>query len=159
MAVTEILASVDDVNTHLPTDKINAGENDPQVISEIDLIEVDTARYIRSMLYGTFSQVTLAGWDSPANTPETIRGIAGRLIAAKWYSVRYAEDSDESSYAQNLYDEALSMIRDIRSGSLVVLDDTLTPIDTAGGTDLTSDDFWPNDSTSGPKFTMDREFA
>lgn len=159
MAVTEILASVDDINTHLPTDKLDAGATTPaSVEDDINLYEIDAARFIRSMLSGTFTAVQLATWVSPAATPELIRSVAGRLIAAKYYSVRYAEDSDTSNYAQQLYNQAVNIIMDIRNGSQVVVDITDTPIDVIGA-GFTADDFYPNDSAPGPVFTMAKDFA
>jgi hypothetical protein len=158
MAVTEILASVDDVNTHLPTDKLDA--SNPVLEDDVNLYEVDVARFIRAMLAGVFTAVQLASWDSPADTPELIRSIAGRLVAAKLYAVRYAEDADMSGYAQSLYNQALGRLKDIRSGEIVVLDLNDVPIPTVSThMSLDSADFWPNDSAPPPVFTMDKNFA
>lgn len=150
----EILASLDDINTHLPDDKAKMPDSDDNEL------QIDIARYIRSLLSGFFSSATLVSWDSPADTPELIRGIAGRLIASKWYATLYSEDVDTvSRYAQGLYNEANMMIDDIRTGRRVVLDVNDTPIPIEGGISLESDDFWPNDSSDGPKFTMDKVFG
>src|SRR5688572_19326559 len=135
--MADILANTDDINTHLPTDKIAA--DDALAEDAIALIQVDTARLIRSMLSGTFTAVQLAVWVSPATTPDLIRGIAGRLIAAKHYATRYAEDSDESTYAQSLYNEAIAMLADIRNGNLIVVGSDMVPL-TVTGTGLDSDD-------------------
>jgi hypothetical protein len=98
----EILASLDDINTHLPDDKAK------MLDSEDDLLQIDAARYVRSLLAGMFSSTTLSGWNSPANTPELIRGVAGRIIAAKYYATLYSEDiADTSAYAQGLYNFAV----------------------------------------------------
>lgn len=151
----EILASLEDINTHLPADKSRMQDSDD------DSLQIDAARYIRSLLAGFFSATTLSQWNTPANTPELIRGVAGRIIAAKYYAKLYSEDVDEvSKYAQGLYNEANKIIDAIRTGSMVVLDTNDNPIPTEGGISLESIDFWPNDSTTpGPFFTMDKEFA
>ena len=145
----EILASLDDINTHLPSDKARIDDADD------NLLQIDAARYIRSLLAGFFDAATLVSWDTPANTPDLIRGVAGRIIAAKYYATLYSEDTTETSaFAQSLYNEANLMIDDIRLGRRVVLDanEAPIPIVSAGLSDTM---FWPNDSTSGPVVTMD----
>jgi hypothetical protein len=150
----EILASLNDVNTHLPDDKAKMKDSDD------DLLQIDAARYIRSLLTGFFSVTTLNGWDTPANTPETIRGIAGRIIAAKYYATLYSEDIDTTSnYAQSLYNEANQMIDMIRVGTITVVDSSGNEVPTESGGALESDDFWPNDTTDGPFFTMGQVFG
>lgn len=145
----EILASLDDINTHLPDDKAKMEDSDD------DLLQIDAARYVRSLLAGMFSATTLQGWNTPDNTPELIRGVAGRIIAAKWYATLYSEDVDTvSEYAQSLYNEANRTIDAIRSGTMVVLDSSDNPIPTEAGAGLESGDFWPNDTTPGPYFQM-----
>lgn len=148
----ELYATIDDINTHLPPGKAEIED------AEDDLLQVDAVRFIRSKLTGTFATTTLALWVDPTTTPEVIRAIAGRLIAAKWYAEIYAEDSDEDArYAQRLYDEAMMMLQQIIDGQLIVTDPvTGDPIEGETGT-LTEASFWPNDDN--PKFTMDMEFA
>jgi hypothetical protein len=82
----EILASLADINTHLPDDKIRMDDADD------DALQIDAQRLIRGSLTGVFTPVIISGWATPDDTPELIRGIAGRFIAAKWYAERYAED-------------------------------------------------------------------
>ncbi len=150
----EILASLDDINTHLPDDKAK------MLDSEDNQLQVDVARYIRSLLSGFVSASTLVSWADPVNTPELIRGIAGRLIASKYYSTLYSEDiSGGSEFAQSLYNEANMMIDDIRIGRRVILDINDIPIPLEGVISLDSVDFWPNDSTDGPYFTMAKVFS
>lgn len=150
----EILASLGDINTHLPDDKAKMPDSDD------DALQIDIARYIRSLLSGFLSPATLVSWDSPADTPELIRGIAGRLIAAKWYASLYSEDVDDvSKYAQWLYNEANKMIDEVRTGVRVLLDVNDVPIPLEGVISLTSDDFYPNDSAPAAKFTMDKVFS
>ena len=146
---SEILASLDDINTHLPDDKAKMED------SEDDLLQIDVARYIRSLLAGMFSATTLSGWNSPANTPDLIRGVAGRLIAAKYYATLYSEDvSDVNAFAQNLYNEANMIIDGIRNGTMVVLDINDNPIVTENPASVGEGYFWPDDTTVGPFFTM-----
>lgn len=149
----ELLASLQDINTWLPDDKAKAGDADD------DDLQIDTARVIKGNLAGVFQPVTLSSWNSPANTPELIRSIAGRMIAARWYAKLYSEDDTAlSDYAQSLYLEAVGMLSDIRDGSLVVLDENGNPIGT-NELALSSDWFWPNDTAPGPFFTMELEFG
>lgn len=149
----EILASLADINTHLPDDKIRMDDADD------DALQIDAQRLIRGSLTGVFTPVIISGWATPDDTPELIRGIAGRFIAAKWYAERYAEDiPDASSFAQALYNEAISMIEEIRTGTLVVTDDLGDPLTSLSATSSDAS-FWPNDSTPAPFFTMGMEFA
>ena len=151
--MNEILASLTDINTFLPDDKALMGDADD------DAFQIDTARTIKGNLAGVFQPVTLMAWGTPENTPELIRGIAGRMIAARWYARLYSEDDTSlSEYAQNLYMEAVGMLNDIRTGSLIVLDADDTPVET-NMLVLSDAVFWPNDSTPGPYFTMTTEFG
>lgn len=150
--MANILADLNDINTNLPEDKLHADDTD------VDLLQVEVARYIRSLLSGTFTKTTISSWDTPAHTPEIIRSVAGRLIAAKFYSIRYAEDNDESKYATDLYGAAIADLMCIRSGDISVLDSNGDPIDPTG-TAFSSDDFWPNATAPAPKFSMDMNFG
>lgn len=139
--------TTDDVNVHLPTDKIS--------VSEADLPQWDreAGRIIRGYTASTFTPTVIASWADPATTPEVIRGIAGRLIASAYYAERFSEDdTDYPDYAQHVYNEAISMLRDINDGKLLVLsvDGTQTLSEQHSLSDL---DFWPNDDTDR-KFSM-----
>lgn len=149
--MTQILASLDDINTHLPGDKLLATD------ANTELLQLDAVRTIKGMLSGTFSVVTLAAWDAPANTPVFIRGVAGRLIAARYYAQRYSEDStDVPEYAQWLYDQSLQLLNTVISGTTTLVEVTEV-VDT--GNRLSTDNFYPNgDGTAEPKFTMDGVF-
>lgn len=149
----ELYATLEDINTHLPPDKAQIED------AEDDALQVDAFRFIRSKLVGTFATTTLALWLDPASTPEVIRAIAGRLIAAKWYMEIYAEDSDEDAkYAKTLYDEAMMMLQQIVDGLITVIDPvTGEPYPEVQTGMLTESSFWPSDDA--PKFTMDMEFA
>lgn len=141
------LASLDDVNTHLPRDKFEANDGNP----EIALFGIDVERVIKGYLASVFSATTLSAWVSPATTPGEIRAIAGRLIAAFYYSKKVSEDMPDwdRTYPQRLYDEAMKMLTDIIDGEIVLTDVTETP-----GTVLSGDFFFPTAADGEPKFTM-----
>lgn len=147
----EILASVDDINTHLPTDKFTVEE------ATVDLLQISVARMIRGYLSNTFTKVTLVSWDSPADTPELIREVAGKLIAALYYAQRVAEDTtdDPPSLPQQLYDQAMKTLSGIRSGEITLLDSTEDPTTTG---EFTTDDFFPIDDTDRA-FSMGKSFS
>lgn len=152
------LATDDDIQVHLPEDKIAVAD-----ITDLTDMQTDAERIIKGYLAGTFSPTTLAGWNdptvniaSPNYVPVLIRAVAGRFIAAFAYRRYYSEDSlDDPTYAQTKYDEAMSMLNQIISGELVLTDVTEV-VDT--GTHLTSDDFYPNDTADDPVFRMDLRF-
>lgn len=156
MPVEELLASVDDINTHLPTDKLDASSGDGVVVSAINLFEIDTSRLIKGYLSGVYTPTTLASWADPASTPEYIRSIAGRFIAAFYYAQRYSEDLDhDSNYAQGVYLEAMGMLDCVRIGEVIL------PVDQApaAGTQFSEDFFLPNSHSTPPKFSMDTVFG
>lgn len=150
-----IYANLDDINLHLPDDKADMDD-----ATASGVIQVDITRFVRALLVNTFPATTIAGWDSPTNTPEIIRAIAGRLIASKHYSTIYSEDTDGiPDLAQQLYNEATMMINDVRAGRLTVIDASGNEVMPSEDLRFSSDDFWPNDSTGAPKFTMGQTFA
>lgn len=139
------LASLEDINVHLPPDKLEVTD------AEESPFQTDAERIIKGYLSGIYTPITLASWVSPTTTPGLIRAIAGRLIAAFEYRRRYSEDSlDDPQYAQNKYNEAMMFINELRSGTIVL--DGIT-----GETGLSDLEFWPNDTTDGPYFTMAME--
>jgi len=152
------LATNDDIQVHLPSDKILVTN-----ITDLASLQTDAERIIKGYLAGTFAPTTLAGWNdptasiaSPNYVPVLIRAVAGRFIAAFAYRRYYSEDSlDDPQYAQRKYDEAMSMLNQIISGELV-LNDVTEVVNT--GSHMTSLDFYPNDTADGPKFTMDLTF-
>ncbi len=149
----ELLASNVDVNAWLTDDKLEA--NDANTAG----LQIEAWRLIRGQLANSFLPTTLASWTSPDTTPDQIRSVASRLIAAYLYRVVYAEDSlTIPPYAQALYNEAIAMLADIRSGATVVLDADDNPIE-VNALAMSAADFWPNNSTDGPFFTMDATFG
>jgi hypothetical protein len=135
-----------DIQTHLPFDKLKLEEIPDDVASQ----KLDAERIIRGYLAGVFEPATLAAWTDPDSTPGQIRAIAGRFAAAHIYRIRYSEDSlDDPEFAQNLYNEAMTMLMMVITGQ-IVLDD----VDDVGA-QFDNTYFFPNDTTDDPKFTMD----
>jgi hypothetical protein len=146
----QILASINDINGELP-DLVKITDADDMQY------QIDAKRLINSQLAGIFSPATLQSWITPDVTPGLIRLIAGKLIASQHYAIQFSqENTDRSSYAADLYAAALQMIAGIRSGMLIVVDDSGVPIDAGGTLDLNSA---TDVLVTTPVFTMDREFA
>lgn len=141
------LASLEDINTHLPSDKFKATDGNP----EITLYQIDIETLIKGYLSSVFSQATLLLWASPATTPKYIRSCAGRLIAAFYYAKKVSEDLPDwdRTYPQKIYDIAMSMLEAIRTGD-VILEEVTEEV----GTHFDSSFFYPT-ADSTPKFTMD----
>jgi hypothetical protein len=143
-------ATLEEINQHLPATslQITDAEDDPW--------QLDAERIIRGFLSNVYSGSTIAGWTTPGSTPALIQSIAGRLIAGWFYASKIAgETTDYPEYARRLYDEALELLNQIRSGDIRLSDVSETP--TTGDT-ITSADFWPND-LEDVTFRMDMEFA
>lgn len=157
--MAEILASLDDINTELPSDEVGASSSEyPMVVTATDdnsnLLQIAIARTVRAYLSGTVDSVILMGWNSPANTPETIRVAAAKLIAAQLYFNQTARTSltiDELSFAQKRYNEGMDILNKIISGEIILGAEvpTTTPA-------LTVLDFHPTDDTDRA-FTMGME--
>lgn len=144
-----MFASNSDIQSWLGEDKL------PVTDAISRKAKVDADRLIRGQLAGVFTLVTLASWDTPEHTPEIIRGISGRICAAYIYKEVYSEETTRiPQYAQDLYDTAISMLQDIKTGNLIVIGvDPVTEVPSTAG--ILS--FFPDDSK--PKFTMDMEFS
>jgi hypothetical protein len=143
-----VLASLDDIRTHLPSDKFQITDGN----SEIALFQVDVERMIKGYLSSVFSAATMAVWADPDSTPGYIRGCAGRLIAAFYYAKKLSEDLPDwdKTYPQRLYDEAMAMLEAIRSGDVIL--DNVTEV---SGNQFDSSFFYPDDNATPAKFTMD----
>jgi hypothetical protein len=141
------LASLEDIQTHLPEDKLDIQGSD------VETLQIDVRRIIKGYLSGVspFTPQVLADWADPDSTPEYIRAIAGRLIAAAYYAKRYSEDEGGvPGYAQNLYDTGMRMLLAVVTGAV-----ELEEVSVTFEGSLTSGDFWPNDSTpGGPLFKI-----
>lgn len=146
-------ADLGDVNNHLPEDKIAIDS------STIEPFALDAERIIRGYVGGVIPYATYNAWASPTTTPELIRAIAGRLIAAAFYAERYAENSnDVPAYAQNLYNVAISMLLGIKAGTQIVIEADGSTID-VNANKLGSLDFRPNNSSIAPAFTRGMIFG
>lgn len=151
--MSQLLASLDDIQTWLPEDKLKITDGSTAGF------QVEAFRIVKSQLAGAFTPVTLNSWSSPTTTPPIIRTVASKLIAAFLYREAYSEDIPTvPEYAQALYNEAMAMMVEIRAGTLVVVGDDDEPIET-NQLEMSSEDFYPNDSAPGPFFSMTRYFA
>jgi hypothetical protein len=148
-----LYATLDDINVHLPVEQGKAQMMDGQD----DMLQVDAYRLIRGRLSGTFDLTVINTWTNPATTPEQIRQIAGKLIAAKWYALLVAEDEpDGSLYAQTLYNEAIAALNDIRNGTMSVIGIDGLEIES---TTATQTAFYPNDTAPDPSFSVEETWA
>lgn len=151
--MAEILASLDDINANLPSDS-----EVPTVVATDDntaLIQISVARIVRGCLSRVLDPITLASWGTPETTPDTIREIAGKLIASQLYFNKTAEQStviEDNSFAQRRYDEAIALLNQIIAGTIVI--PNIPVISTEG---LTLDDGFPIDDTDRA-FTMGQLF-
>lgn len=117
---------------------------------------IDAGRIIRARLSGVFAPAVLQSWDAPANTPELIRSVSGRLTAAYLYRSLMSSESDGiSTYASQLWNEAMGILNDVRDGNTVVLDDTGTPIDSTGSNIIS---FFPTNAQP-PLFSVNDVFS
>jgi hypothetical protein len=141
-----LFATLDDINVHLPADKARMQD------AQDKYFQIDAYRLIRARLAGIFDPTILASWVDPASTPEIIREISGKIIAAKFYAELVAEDEpDGSLYAQTLYNEALAALQDIRNGTLTVLGLDGIEVANLGSVDAS---FYPDATAPDPSFTV-----
>jgi hypothetical protein len=142
------LVAETDVQVHLPVDKLKL-EDIPDSLTSVWL---DVERVIKGRLSGVYTATTLAAWSTPDTTPEYVRAIGGRLAAALIYRLRLSQDyPDDTEYALQKYNEAMSMLDMLASGD-IVLEDGEIP-DT--GVHLGTGHYIVSDT---PKFTMDDEY-
>lgn len=147
------LASLQDINKWLTDHKVTATDTNTAQF------QITATRMIKSALSGIFLPTTLFSWQTPDTTPGQIREIAGELVAAYLYRELYSEDEPGvPEYAQTLYNEATGLLNQIRTGSLVVLNDDDEPIE-QNLLESSQADFWPNDTSDGPYFRMSDVFG
>lgn len=145
--MAQLLASLEDIKGQLPDHAKGIQDNE-----DADL-QIDAQRLIRGQLSTVYDASVIVSWSDPDSTPQLIRAIAARFIAARYYAEKFAGESDAiPDYPQLLYNEAVSMLTQIRTGDLVVTDDSGVIIGTTVSAGAT--DFWPNDTTDGPYFKM-----
>jgi hypothetical protein len=141
------IVSDDDVQVHLPVDKLKIEE----IPDDLAKCKLDTERIVRGYLAGVIPTADMALWIDPDDVPEVIRAAAGRLCAALIYRTRYSEQSlDDPQFAQNKYNEGLAMLQGIVDGSIIVTGVITVQFDNTY--------FFPNDSTGEPKFAMDSRY-
>lgn len=117
---------------------------------------IDAGRIIRARLSGVFAPTVLQSWDSPDNTPELIRSIAGRLTAAYLYRSLMSSETDQTSlYANELWIESMGVLNDIRSGDTILVDANNVPIDSTGANLLS---FFPTNAQA-PLFSVNDVFS
>lgn len=147
-APVEILASTEDINAQLDNDIISADLNNT------NLIQASVARVIRANLSQIVDTTALYSWATPETTPEVIREIAGKLIAARLYMAEVSRSGQivpNDHYAVRLYNEGMDLLRQIISGTIVIPNVIVTPTDS-----LTDLDYFPVDDTDRA-FTLSKE--
>ena len=145
----EILASLDDINSYLPS-------IDEDVVLEAtsensDLIQLSVSRVVRGYLSQVVDTTTLMSWDSPQDTPDIIREAASMLIASQIYInfiSRTRITIEERNWAQLLYDRAIAILQGIVDGLIDV-----PGIDPGATSAMSELDFFPVDDTDRA-FTM-----
>ena len=146
------LADISDVLTYLPADRI------PTISNDITGYQLTVERMIKAYLTDVYTPVTLASWTSPDTTPQIIRETAGKLIAGLRYRDRTSEEEPggipDDNYGQRLYNEAMDMLRAVRSGDMSLVDvvsGEVVATDTGFGIQ-----YFPSDNT--PLFTIGQQF-
>lgn len=150
--MTTVFASVTDIQAWIQSDKIQVDD------ANSEKQNIEATRIIKGQLVGFFEPLVIESWADPANTPELVRGIAGRLTAALMHAVIYSEEDDReiSAYSQWLYSESMKMLTEIQVGTTIVTDDSGNPVDTTGSGLLS---FFPDDTAPAPSFTVEQFFA
>lgn len=151
--MSEILASLSDINAHLPSNV--------QISNDVDdSLQVDALRLVRGQLVSLFSSTVLNSWDVPANTPELIRSIAGRLIASKYYANQVSGNvpDEMAAFAISLYNEAIALLIDIKSGAILLVDVDGNPLpqESTIGSDINLD---MSPISGEPVFSMSRALS
>lgn len=143
--MTEILADLNDINTWLPVEVAPA--TDPNT----NLLQIQVARMIRAQLSRVIDPVTMATWISPDETPDTIKLVASKLIAAYHFFNEVKKESFEipaNNFGQIEYNEAMAILQQVITGDIIIPDVIIT-----GTNDLSTADFFPVDATDRA-FTM-----
>lgn len=142
------LASLEEINHQLPDDKAQVAE------ANYAPFQLDAERIVRGTLAGVVPRATLALWVDPASTPELIRAIVARLVAAFAYRRLYSEDSlEDPTFAQNKYNEAMSFLQQIVDGKMQFEELDTTVVQGHFGTG----DFFPDARAAGPYFQRGQE--
>lgn len=142
------LASLEEINDQLPEDKAQVVE------AKYAPFQLDAERIVRGTLAGVIDRAVLATWVDPDHTPQLIRAIVARLVAAFAYRKLYSEDSlEDPTFAQNKYNEAMSFLQKLVEGKMELeeLDSTVVQGHFGRG------DFYPDARTAGPFFQRGQE--
>lgn len=124
----EILASIEDINSELPSRDTGGTTSGYPVVVEATmentaLLQISIARVVRAYLSGVVDSAILMGWDNPTDTPEPIRPIAAKMIAAQLYFNHASRTNltiDERNFAQIRYNEAMDMLNKIIAGEILL---------------------------------------
>jgi len=154
--MAEILASTEDINAELPSRETGGTTSGYPVVVEATaentgMLQVSVARVVRGYLSRVLDGATLMSWDEPTDTPEVIRVIAAKMIAAQLYfnsASRTSLTIDERSFSQIRYDEAMAMLNAIIAGEIILVE--APPVATAA---MDAEDHFPVDDTDRA-FTM-----
>lgn len=137
--MTEILASLDDINGNLDGEQWVADDDNTA------LLQISVARIIRGYLSRVIDNGILLGWNAPETTPELIREAAGKIIAAQLYfnfTAKTSSEITENSFAQKRYDEGMAILTSISEGTTIIPDLVLVNIES-----MSTLDFFPVDDT------------
>ena len=96
----------------------------------------------------TYDTVT---WVDPTSTPQTIRTIISMMFVSWVIDRQYSEDEDLNAYATRLSVQVELLLNGIIDGTIELPG---VPNTTGAG----QPSFWPNDTTSGPVFSMGQVF-
>lgn len=139
--ITEIMASLEDINAELDGEVIEATSDNSA------LVQINVARMIRGYLSKVVPATTTAAWVTPETTPDIIRVCAAKFIASQVYfnyAARTSLTVDRDSFAQRRYDEAMAILTGMIEGT----------IDIGAGAPVTvpaaligAQDFFPQDAT------------
>jgi hypothetical protein len=152
----EILVLTEDINAELPGKETGGTTSGYPVVVEAtmentSLLQVSVARVVRGYLSGTIDSTTLMSWDQPADTPEIIRVVAAKMIAAQLYFNHASRTSltiEERNFAQIRYNEAMEILNKIIAGEIILIE---TPPEATAAMD--PEDHFPVDDTDRA-FTM-----
>ena len=89
------------------------------VDGQIDNENTDAEMMIRAYLTNRVPAAVMATWTDATHTPELVRQIAGRFVAAICYRRAISgNDSAVDPYAAGLYNEAMAMLQGIIAGTI-----------------------------------------
>lgn len=151
----QILASLDDINSNLDGTVVQANAENTA------LIQVSVNRIVKGYLARVIDPADMVTWTTPVNTPDIIREIAGKLIAAQLYANETAKSTTEitpNHYSQHLYNQVINT--DPKNGAPGLLDQVISgdlplppPIPSTPLESMSDQDYFPIDDTDRA-FTM-----